>query len=162
MGRDDYRLFVRACHRRGIAVIQDVVYNHFDDDGERAEWNYDSDADDQNIYYWYEGASRGLRRTPTVVISTTVRVGTLPRFWEEIVRSLFISSAVAFVQEFHVDGFRVDLTDAIHQDNNRNSDGLSIGNANQFGSKFLREWSRTLRLLKPTIMLAAEDYYRLG
>src|SRR5204862_5073482 len=29
-GRDKYKHFVRACHQRGIAVIQDVVYNHFD------------------------------------------------------------------------------------------------------------------------------------
>jgi 1,4-alpha-glucan branching enzyme len=29
-GRDDYKHFVRACHRHGIAVIQDVCYNHFD------------------------------------------------------------------------------------------------------------------------------------
>ena len=36
--------------------------------------------------------------------------------------------------------------------------GSSVGNANAFGCKFLREWSRTLRLLKPQVMLAAEDY----
>ena len=29
-GRDKFKHFVRECHRRGIAVIQDVVYNHFD------------------------------------------------------------------------------------------------------------------------------------
>ena len=54
-GRDQYKHFVRACHRRGIAVIQDVVYNHFDPDADRAQWAYDSDAPEQNIYYWYEG-----------------------------------------------------------------------------------------------------------
>ena len=32
-GRDKYRHFVRECHRRGIAVIQDVVYNHYDNRG---------------------------------------------------------------------------------------------------------------------------------
>ncbi len=156
-GRDHYRLFVRECHRRGIAVIQDVVYNHFDNNAERAEWCYDSDADDQNIYYWYEGVPADYAY-PDGGYLNNGSSGRTPRFWEEIVRALFVSSAVAYVEEFHVDGFRVDLTDAIHQNNNRNSDGLSIGNANQFGSKFLREWSRTLRLLKPTIMLAAEDY----
>jgi hypothetical protein len=29
-GRDQYKHFVRACHQRGIAVIQDVCYNHWD------------------------------------------------------------------------------------------------------------------------------------
>ena len=28
-GRDKYKFFVRACHQRGIAVIVDVVYNHY-------------------------------------------------------------------------------------------------------------------------------------
>ena len=27
-GRDQYKYFIKACHRRGIAVIFDVVYNH--------------------------------------------------------------------------------------------------------------------------------------
>jgi 1,4-alpha-glucan branching enzyme len=54
-GRDKYKHFVRECHRRGIAVIQDVVYNHYDSQAERAQWQYDSTAPEQNIYYWYEG-----------------------------------------------------------------------------------------------------------
>ncbi len=156
-GRDEYRLFVRECHSRGIAVIQDVVYNHFDSQAERAEWHYDSDAENDNIYYWYEGVPSQYP-DPSGGYLDNGSSGWTPRFWEELVRCLFVSSAAAFIKEFHVDGFRVDLTDAIHQNNCRHSDGTPVGNANQFGSKFLREWSRTLRLLKPMIMLAAEDY----
>jgi 1,4-alpha-glucan branching enzyme len=54
-GTDRLKMFVKACHRRGIAVILDVCYNHFDPDGERAEWAYDSNDPARNIYYWYEG-----------------------------------------------------------------------------------------------------------
>ena len=54
-GRSQYRHFVRECHRRGLAVIQDVCYNHWDFNAERDEWQYDSTAPEQNIYYWYEG-----------------------------------------------------------------------------------------------------------
>ena len=145
-GRDEYRLFVRECHRRGIAVIQDVVYNHFDSQAERAEWHYDSDAENNNIYYWYEGMPSQYQ-DPEGGYLDNGSSGWTPRFWEERVRSYFVSSAAAFIKEFHVDGFRVDLTDAIHQNNCRHSDGTSVGNANQFGSKFLREWSRTLRVV---------------
>ena len=84
--------------------------------------------------------------------------GYTPRFWEEMVRQLFVSSAAAFIEEFHVDGLRVDLTQAMHRDNVRHADGRSVGSANQFGAKTLREWSRTLRLIKPTAMLIAEDH----
>ena len=43
-GRDQFKHFVKACHQRGIAVLMDVVYNHYTPDGERAEWAYDSNA----------------------------------------------------------------------------------------------------------------------
>ncbi|MBL8660978.1 MAG: hypothetical protein JNM75_14635, partial [Rhodospirillales bacterium] len=52
-GRDQFKHFVRACHRRGIAVLLDVVYNHYTFDAERAEWAYDSNVPENNIYYWY-------------------------------------------------------------------------------------------------------------
>ena len=61
-GRDAYKAFVKACHQRGIAVIQDVVYNHYDAQAERAEWNYDSTSPNHNIYYWYEGLPSGYPR----------------------------------------------------------------------------------------------------
>jgi 1,4-alpha-glucan branching enzyme len=56
-GRDKYKHFVRGCHQRGIAVLVDVVYNHIDNEAERAKWQYDSDQPEQNIYYWYEATS---------------------------------------------------------------------------------------------------------
>jgi 1,4-alpha-glucan branching enzyme len=48
-GRDKYRHLVRECHRRGVAVIQDVVYNHYDNEAERALWQFDSTAPEDNI-----------------------------------------------------------------------------------------------------------------
>ena len=156
-GRDEYRAFVKACHQRGIAVIQDVVYNHYDSQAERAEWYYDSGLDNHNIYYWYEGLPSNYTN-PNGGYLNNGSSGYTPCFWQEQVRTMFISSAVAFVMDFHVDGFRVDLTDAIHGSNSLNANGSSVGNANAFGCKFLREWSRTLRLVKPNVMLAAEDY----
>ena len=40
-GADRLKVFVKACHQRGIAVILDVCYNHFDPNAERIEWAYD-------------------------------------------------------------------------------------------------------------------------
>jgi 1,4-alpha-glucan branching enzyme len=157
-GRDKYKHFVRACHQRGIAVIQDVVYNHFDPQAERAEWQYDSELPEQNIYYWYEGRSADYH-PPEGGYLNNGSSGWTPRFWEEPVRQLFISSAAQFVEEFHVDGLRVDLTQAIHRDNTLNvANPPGIGSANLFGQKFLREWSRTLRMIRPSVFLIAEDH----
>ncbi len=162
-GRDKYRHFVRECHRRGIAVIQDVVYNHYDYKAERAQYNYDSTTPEQNIYYWYEGQPtdytfKNGSPFPDGGYLDNGSSGFAPCFWQEIVRQQFISSAVFLLDEMHVDGLRVDLTQAIHRDNRLHADGRSIGDANLFGQKFLREWSRTLHMIKPTALLIAEDH----
>ena len=34
----------------------------------------------------------------------------------------------------------------------------TLGNVNVFGAKFLREWCRTLKLIRPDVMLIAEDH----
>ncbi len=156
-GRDQYRHFVRECHRRGIAVLQDVVYNHYDQDAMRAQWQYDSAAPDQNIYYWYEGRPSDYRKADGGYVDNG-STGFTPRFWEEVVRHQFVSSAAFLLEEMHVDGLRVDLTQAIHRDNVRHGDGRSVGDANLFGQKLLREWSRTLHMIRPTAILVAEDH----
>ena len=156
-GRDEYKHFVRACHQRGIAVIQDVCYNHWDFSADRDEWQFDSTAPEQNIYYWYEGLPSDYS-FPEGGYVDNGSSGFAPRYWEEVVRHVFVSSAAAFFEEFHVDGMRVDLTQAIHRDNALHANGSSLGNANLFGQKLLREWSRTLRMINPAAMLIAEDY----
>jgi 1,4-alpha-glucan branching enzyme len=156
-GRDQFKHFVRSCHRRGIAVILDVVYNHYTFDAERAEWAYDSNAPERNIYYWYEGRSSNWPNTNGGYIDNGSS-GWAPRFWDDMVRQMFISSAAALVSEFHFDGFRVDLTTAIHRDAVAHGDGRPINNARLFGQKFLREWTRTLRLIRPNVFLIAEDH----
>ncbi|MDQ0850478.1 1,4-alpha-glucan branching enzyme [Arthrobacter sp. B3I9] len=156
-GRDKYKHFVRECHRNGIAVIQDVVYNHFDNTADRAQWQYDSDQPEQNIYYWYEGRSADYAN-PNNGYLQNGSSGRTPRLWEENVRQLFTSSAAEFADEFHVDGFRVDLTEAIHRDHRHEIDGSEVAAAQLYGQKLLREWSRTLNLIRPATMRIAEDH----
>ncbi|HMB02574.1 MAG TPA: alpha-amylase family glycosyl hydrolase [Isosphaeraceae bacterium] len=156
-GRSQYRHFVRECHRRGLAVIQDVCYNHWDFNAERDEWQYDSTAPEQNIYYWYEGKPSDYK-FPEGGYVDNGSTGFAPRYWEEVVRHVFVSSAAALFEELHVDGLRVDLTQAIHRDNALHADGRGLGNVNLFGMKMLREWSRTLSMIRPNAMLIAEDH----
>jgi 1,4-alpha-glucan branching enzyme len=156
-GRDKFRHFVRACHQRGIAVLVDVVYNHYVPNGDRAQWYYDSTRDDHNIYYWYEG-NPGDYPNPDGGYLDNLSTGYAPRFHDEMVRKLFISSAASLVIDFHVDGFRVDQTTSIHAYNVVHADGRPAGNANAAGAKFLRELSRTLRLIRPSTLLTCEDH----
>jgi len=174
-GRDQFKHFVRECHRRGLAVVLDVVYNHYAHNAERAEWMYDSNRHERNIYYWYEGMPSDYRDYEHAAGDPTIdarkrpasghggyvdnmSTGYAPRFHEEMVRKMFISSAAALVHEFHVDGFRVDQTTSIHSYAVVHADGRAADDARVFGAKFLRELTRTLKLIKPTVMLIAEDH----
>ncbi len=78
-----YKHFVRECHRRGIAVIQDVVYNHFDSNAEQAQWQYDSTLPEENSYYWYEGKSADYA-FPEGGYLNNGSSGYTPRLWEEM------------------------------------------------------------------------------
>jgi 1,4-alpha-glucan branching enzyme len=156
-GTDALRRFVRACHRRGIAVILDVCYNHFDANAERAEWAYDSNDPARNSYYWYEGKPADYPNPDGGYIDN-LSSGFAPRFDQEMVRQLFISSAASLVTECHVDGFRLDQTTSIHAYPALHANGQHCGRAAAFGVKFLRQWTRTMRLLRPGLFLSAEDY----
>jgi 1,4-alpha-glucan branching enzyme len=164
-GRDQLKFFVRECHRRGIAVILDVVYNHFAADSERAEWMYDSTANENNNYFWYQGHPfdwPGDKPPGHGGYLDNGSTGYAPNFRDEMVRKMLSGSAAMLVTEFHLDGFRVDLTQAIHRDNVIHANGASCAEANAFGAKFLREWARCLRLIKPGVVLIAEDHTGWG
>jgi 1,4-alpha-glucan branching enzyme len=161
-GGNQLKHFVRACHQRGLAVILDVVYNHFaTSDNERSEWGYDSDpnvAPQDNVWYWYQGQPADYPGNPAGGYLNNGSSGYTPRFSEENVRQMFTSSAAALLDDFHIDGLRVDLTDAIHQNNTLNWDGSSVASANNYGIKFLRELARTVKTVNPAAFLIAEDH----
>jgi 1,4-alpha-glucan branching enzyme len=162
-GANQLKHFIRACHQSGIAVILDVVYNHFALTGSnRSEWGYDSDpnvAPQHNTWNWYQGLPTDYAGNINEGYLNNDSTGFAPRWWEENVRQMFASSAAALFDDFHIDGIRVDLTDALHQNNSLNiPGGETIASANQYGAKFLRELARTVQMVKPSAFLIAEDY----
>jgi 1,4-alpha-glucan branching enzyme len=166
-GRDNYKWFIRECHARGIAVILDVVYNHYNHNAERAEWLYDTDGHQKNAYYWYEGSSSdypefdaavGPERRGQGGYVDNMSTAWAPRYWEENVRNMFVSSAIALAMEFNVDGFRMDQTTSIHAYNQLHGNGRQVGAANQFGQKLLRELTRSIKFVNSRVMLTAEDH----
>ena len=156
-GTDCLRQFVKACHHQGIVVILDVCYNHFDPDADRIEWAYDSNDPTKNIYFWYEGKPSDYPQPDGGYIDN-LSTGFAPKFDDERVRQLFISSAAWLVATCHVDGFRLDQTSSIHQYAVIHANGRTADRANAFGTKFLKQWTRTMRLLNPNLFLTAEDY----
>lgn len=94
---DDLRTLVDQAHAHGIAVILDVVYNHFGPDGNYlARFGPD----------WFNAA----HHTPW---------GSAFNFDAEMsgpVRDFFLQNPVYWMDEFHIDGFRLDATHEIQDD----------------------------------------------
>jgi len=92
-GPDGLKRLVNACHRRGLAVVLDVVYNHLG-----AEGNYLSEF---GPYF------TDRYRSPW---------GQAVNFdgpYSDEVRRYFIENALRWVTEFHVDALRIDAVHAI-------------------------------------------------
>src|SRR5262249_52491510 len=124
---------------------------------DRAEWMYDTAAHERNTYYWYEGHPSHYAH-PDGGYVDNVSTAWAPRYDDERVRDMFVSSALTLATEFQVDGFRVDQTTSVHAYNVRHADGHSVPRANAFGCKLLRELTRAIRLAAPGVGLMAEDH----
>ncbi|WP_263770021.1 malto-oligosyltrehalose trehalohydrolase [Propionivibrio soli] len=94
---DDFRRFVDTAHSLGIGILLDVVYNHFGPDG-----CYLRDYAD--VYYCGRHHSDW---------------GDTPCFDgpnSQPVREFFLANAAYWIDEFHLDGLRLDATQAIYDD----------------------------------------------
>lgn len=91
-GPEAYRRFVDAAHRAGIAVIQDVVYNHFGPSGNHLP-EFGPYLRDGHDTTW--GASVNLD--------------------ERAVRDYILDNARMWLVDFHVDGLRLDAVHALHE-----------------------------------------------
>ena len=97
---DDLKALVEAAHARGIAVLLDVVYNHFGPDG-----NY------LPVYAPVFFTDR--HHTPWGAAINYDGVNAKP------VREFIIGNALYWVREFHLDGLRLDAVHAILDDSDR-------------------------------------------
>ncbi len=94
---DALAALVDAAHARGLAVILDVVYNHFGPDGAYASAFSPYYFTDRHESPW----GRGINFDD--------------RYCEEV-RRFFIDNALQWVRDFHIDGLRLDATHAINDD----------------------------------------------
>ena len=148
-GTDLFRQFVKTCHQRGISVISSTFATTTSTQMASALSGPDDLNDPtKNIYFWYEGQPSDYASADGGYIDNQ-STGYAPAFDQEMVRKLFISSAVWLVETCHVDGFRLDQTSSIHQYAVLHGNQQPAGRANAFGTKFLKQWTQTLRLIKP-------------
>ncbi len=95
-GPEAYRRFVDAAHAAGLAVIQDVVYNHLGPSGNYLP-EYGPYLRDGQSNTW--GASVNLD--------------------EPAVREYIVDNALMWLRDHHVDGLRLDAVHALHESASR-------------------------------------------
>ena len=111
-GVDGFKTFVKACHARGIAVLLDVVHNHYGP-GDLEMWNFDG--------YSGSGVGGGIYFNQSdVALQRTPYGDTRPNFNSLQVRNFVQDNFTMWLDECHVDGFRWDTPNLMMQDNNGN------------------------------------------
>jgi maltooligosyltrehalose trehalohydrolase len=97
---DDLKALVEAAHARGIAVIRDVVYNHFGPDGNYLPVYAPAFFTDRHKTPWGAAINYDGQHA-------------------EPVREFVICNALYWIEEFHLDGLRLDAVHAIMDDGDK-------------------------------------------
>lgn len=96
--REQFRDLVQAFHDKGIAVIVDLVFNHTGENMERQHHNFNFNAFDKLYYY----RTKDLEHNGVFGNETKSEDRPMVQRW-------IIDQCLALINEFGVDGFRIDL-----------------------------------------------------
>lgn len=108
-GRHGLMSFVKECHERGIGVLLDVVYNHFY--GESDLWQFDGWNENNRGGIYFYNDERG--DTPW---------GGRPDYGRPEVRQFILDNITMWLNEYHLDGLRVDSTIYMRNTEGRDND----------------------------------------
>ncbi|RXH53989.1 Malto-oligosyltrehalose trehalohydrolase [Granulicella sibirica] len=94
---DDFKRLIEAAHLRGLMVILDVVYNHFGPDGNFLPKYAPQIFTDHHKTPWGDAVNYDSEQS-------------------EVVREFIIHNALYWIEEFNLDGLRLDAVHAIKDD----------------------------------------------
>ena len=144
---DDFRYFVDHCHQNGVGVILDWVPAHFPKDAHGLAY-FDGTA-----LYEHEDPRLGEHRDWGTLIYN---------FGRNEVKNFLIASAIFWLEEYHLDGLRVDaVASMLYLDYSREQgDWIPNkygGNENLEAIAFLRELNTVTHQQFPGTMVMAEE-----
>ncbi len=144
---DDFRYFVDRLHQAGIGVIMDWVPAHFPKD----EWAL-ARMDGQPLYEHPDPRRGEHPDWGTLVFD----------FGRNEVRNFLVANALYWMDEFHIDGLRVDaVASMLYLDYSREDGGWEAnihgGRENLEAIAFLQELNATAYRLNPGIAMIAEE-----
>jgi 1,4-alpha-glucan branching enzyme len=110
-GAEGMHRFVKAAHSNGIAVILDVVYNHFGP-GDLDLWRFDGwmDANHEGGIYFYDNDRARTQWGPR------------PDYGRGEVRQYIRDNALFWLHKYHIDGLRFDSVVNIRNRHGKNND----------------------------------------
>ena len=95
---DDYKYTIDKLHQNGIGVVMDVCFNHFSSGGN---------------YLWYYDPTQIYFDNPPV----DTPWGSQAAFWRSEVRDYYADAVLNWLDEYRVDGFRMDATRYMRNNN---------------------------------------------
>lgn len=144
---DDFRWFVDHCHRHGIGVLLDWVPGHFPKDAHGLA-RFDGSA-----LYEHEDPRSGEHRDWGTLIFN---------YGRNEVRNFLLASAVYWLEEFHIDGLRVDaVASMLYLDYSRAPGdwlpNVHGGRENLEAIDFLRQLNSVTHEHSPGTLMMAEE-----
>lgn len=138
--REMYKRFIDECHKRGIAVLFDVVYNHVTGNGPMAK-------------LYYEG-SKTLPENPWFNVDAPHQFSVFHDWNHENmeVRDHIKRSLRFLLEEYKIDGFRFDLTKGFTQNS-----GME-GSYDQSRVDILKDYNNAIREVKPDAIVILEHF----
>ncbi|MEO6761548.1 MAG: alpha-amylase family glycosyl hydrolase [Candidatus Saccharimonadales bacterium] len=144
-GRAGLMELVNAAHQRGISVVLDVVYNHFGPDKDYDLWRFDGWHKDSGGGIYFYNDWRG--HTPWG--------DTRPDYGRTEVRQFILDNVKLWLNEYHIDGLRIDSTGYM-----RNTEGNNDDPEHDIPEAWslLGDINKLAGRIKPDSLMIAEDF----
>jgi 1,4-alpha-glucan branching enzyme len=144
---DDFRYFVDHCHQNGIGIFLDWVPAHFPKDA------FGLARFDGSALYEHEDPRKGEHRDWGTLIYNYSR---------NEVKNFLLGSALFWLEEFHLDGLRVDAVASMLYLNYSREDGdwvpnIHGGNENIEAIEFFRDLNTATHANHPGTVIMAEE-----
>lgn len=140
-----YKQFIDECHKRGMAVIFDVVYNHA------------TGANPFAKMWWDAGNNRTTANNPYFNVTAPHPYSVFHDFnhESELVRKFVKRNLEFLLDEYKIDGFRFDLSKGFTQ---KSSTESTAGNYDASRVAILKDYSATIKAKKSDALVIMEHF----